>query len=124
MKIATLSGIVILCSLPFFSCKKDDVNSPASFPKQVTISYKVTSSTTNSLTSISFTNETGGLSTVTSPTLPFTKTLTKTVTKYEIVTVGYGTNPAKDVRLEILVNNQSVKSQDNNAVYAAMSYTF
>lgn len=106
------------------SCNKPDSGTNDSYPRQVNITYRVSSTTTNSLVSITYDNETGGLSSADNPALPFSKTITKTVDKYDIITLGYFVNPAQTVKLEIVVNNQVVKSQVYTVANAAMSYTF
>lgn len=121
IKTSLFIGFIILLAA---SCKKSDSNTDNTYPKQVSITYRVSSATTNSLVSITYDNETGGQTTVTNRSLPFTKTITKTVNKYNIITLGYFVNPAQTIKLEILVNNQVVKSQDYNVPNASMSYTF
>lgn len=106
------------------SCKKSGSDVDNTYPKQVSITYRVSSTTTNNLVSIIYDNETGGQTTVDNPALPFTKTITKTVNKYDIITFGYFVNPAQNVKLEVLVNNQVVKSQEYVSPNSAMSYTF
>lgn len=120
-KTALFIGLIILFAA---SCKKSDSNTDNIYPKQVSITYRVSSTTTNSLVSISFDNETGGVTTVDNPALPFTKTIIKSVNKYNIITLGYFVNPAQKVKLEILVNNQVVKSQAYTSPNSGMSYTF
>jgi len=106
------------------SCKKSGSDTGNTYPKQVNITYRVSSTATNSLVSITYDNETGGQATVNNPSLPFTKTITKTVNKNNIITLGYFVNPAQTVKLEILVNNEVVKSQTYSNPNSAMSYTF
>lgn len=115
------TGLILLLAA---SCKKADSNVGNTYPKQVNITYRVSSTTTNSLVFITYDNETGGKTTVDNPTLPITKTITKTVNKNDVVTVGYFVNPAQTVKLEILVNNQVVKSEVHNVPNAATGYTF
>ncbi|MBS1751436.1 MAG: hypothetical protein JST63_16160, partial [Bacteroidetes bacterium] len=86
---------IALFYLVMLSCKKSDSGTDNTYPKQVDITYRVSSTTTNNLVSITYDNETGGQTTVNTPTLPFTKTITKTVTKNNIVTLGYFVNPAQ-----------------------------
>ncbi len=114
-------GLMILF---FTSCKKSDSGADNAYPKQVNLTYRVSSTTTNSLVSITYDNETGGQTSVDNPALPFTKTFSKTVNNYSIITLGYFVNPAQTVKLEILVNNQVVKSQVYTSPNSAMSYTF
>ncbi|WP_367915881.1 hypothetical protein [Leadbetterella sp. DM7] len=106
------------------SCRKSDSDTGNTYPKQVSITYRVSSTTTNNLVSITYDNETGGQTTANNPALPFTKTITKTVNKNNIITVGYFVNPAQTVKLEVLVDNEVVKSQVYTNPNAAMSYTF
>ncbi|OJW34608.1 MAG: hypothetical protein BGO54_07705 [Sphingobacteriales bacterium 46-32] len=124
MKSVKASLFIGLLLLFFASCSRSDSDTNESYPKQVNITYRVSSTTTNKLVSITYDNETGGLSSVDNPALPFTKTITKTVDKYDIITLGYFVNPAQTVKLEILVDNQVVKSQVYTVSNAAMSYTF
>ncbi len=106
------------------SCKKSSTGENSTYPKAVTITYKVSSTTANSLVLITYDNESGGQTTVDNPSLPFSKSISKTVNKYNIITLGYFVNPAQTVKLEILVNNQVVKSQSYTSPNSAMSYTF
>jgi len=124
MKLIKTSLFIGLITLLAASCKKTDSNTDTTYPKQVDITYRVSSTTTNSLVSITYDNETGGQTTANNPALPFTKTITKTVNKYDIITLGYFVNPAQTVKLEILANNQVVKSQVYTSPNSAMSYTF
>ncbi|HRF24589.1 MAG TPA: hypothetical protein PLR98_10515 [Chitinophagaceae bacterium] len=120
-KTSLFVGLVILFTA---SCKKSGSDTGNTYPKQVNITYRVSSTATNSLVSITYDNETGGQTTVNNPSLPFTKTITKTVNKNNIITLGYFVNPAQTVKLEILVNNEVVKSQLYSNPNSAMSYTF
>lgn len=124
MKQLSTSLFIALIILFAASCKKADSDTDNTYPKQVSITYRVSSTTTNNLVSITYDNETGGQTTVNNPALPFTKTITKTVNKNNIITLGYFVNPAQTVKLEILVNNQVVKSQSYSNPNSAMSYTF
>ncbi|MBX2925697.1 MAG: hypothetical protein KF746_26105 [Chitinophagaceae bacterium] len=124
MKLLKTSLFVGLLTLLFISCKKSDADTGNSYPKQVNITYRISSTTTNSLVSITYDNETGEQTSTDNSALPFTKTITKTVNKYNIITLGYFVNPAQTVKLEILVNNQVVKSEVYTSPNSAMSYTF
>lgn len=124
MKLFKTSLFIGLIVLLVVSCKKSDSGTDSTYPKQVNITYRVSSTTTNSLVSITYDNETGGQTTASNPTLTFTTTITKTVNKNDIVTLGYFVNPAQVVKLEILVNNVVVKSQEYTSPNSAMSYAF
>lgn len=121
LKHIVLAGMLLLFAV---SCKKSDSGSGTTYPRQVSITYRVSSTTTNSLLLITHENETGGLNTVNNPALPYTKTVTRTVNKYTITTLGFAVNPAKTVKMEILVDNQVVKSQESTSPNDAMSFTF
>lgn len=121
LKTSLFIGVLILIVV---SCKKSNSDIDRSYPKQVSITYRVTSITTNNLASITYDNESGGQTTANNPTLPFTKIITKTVNKYNNITLGYFVNPAQTVKLEILVNDQVVKSQVYTNPNSSMSYTF
>jgi len=124
MKLIKASLFIALMLLFASSCKKSGTVDADTYPKQVSITYRVSSTTTSSLVSITYDNETGGQSTADNPALPFVKTITKTVNKYSIITLGYFVNPAQTVKLEIVVNNEVVKSQFYTNPNSAMSYTF
>lgn len=125
MKKSTFSFAIVFIVILFAACKKNDsAGSNSSFPKQVSITYRVTSTAQDSLNLITYSNETGGNSTVNNPRLPFTKTISKTVNKYEIISLGYFVNPAKVVKMEVLIDDQIVKSQETNLSNSALSYTF
>lgn len=125
MKLLQTSLLIGLIMFLATSCKKSDYDTGnSSYPKQVNITYRVSSTTIDSLVSIMYDNESGGQTSADNPKLPFTKTITKMVNKYNIITLGYFVNPAQTVKLEILVNNQVVKSQVYTSPNSAMSYTF
>jgi len=104
------------------SCSKEDDNSSSSYPKQVSITYAVSSTTTASAAIVSYKNETGVDVNVTNPALPYTKTFTRTVNKNDVLSLGYGTNTNQTVKLEIFVNNLSVKSQTFTSTSGAITY--
>ena len=121
LKTSLFIGFIMLLAV---SCKKSDSDTDTAYPKQVNITYRASSTTIDSLVSITFDNETGGLTSVDNPELPFTKTITRTVDKYTIIALGYFVNPAQTVKMEILVNNEVVKSQTYTSPNSSMSYTF
>lgn len=121
LKTHLLLGLIIILAV---SCEERDSGIDNAYPKEVSIAYRVSSTATNSLLSITYDNETGGQTIANNPTLPFTKTFTKTVNKNSIITLGYFVNPAQTVKLEILVNNQIVKSQEFTSPNSSMSFTF
>lgn len=117
--------VMLLISVSFilFSCNNDE--NETNYPKEVQITYKVTSINTTTAQAISYKNETGGMTTLTNVALPFSKTITRTVNKNDDASIGYGTtNTSASVKLEILVDNTMVKSQVFNAGTGAMVYLF
>ncbi|MGV7106987.1 hypothetical protein [Flavobacterium sp. U410] len=117
--------LISIFSMLLFSCSSDSSSSGGnSYPKQVSITYKVTSTSTNNASIIQYRNETGGVTDVTNPSLPYTKTITRTVNQSDIATLGCGTNLTQTVKLEILVDNTVVKSEENTTTSSAIVYAF
>ena len=117
--------LTVLLAIFSNSCRSDsndDNPSGSTYPKQVSITYKVTSTTTSSATIVQYRNETGGSTDVPTPSLPFTKTFNRTVTKGDVITLAYGTNANQSVKLEILINNASVKSLEFTSTSGALVY--
>lgn len=115
-----VSFFLINCS----SDSNDDGGSSNTYPKQVTITYKVIGINTSTATLVTYKNETGGITNVENVSLPYTKTITRTVNKNDDASLGYGTNTTTSVRLEISVNNTVQKSQDFNSTSGALVYLF
>ena len=117
--------VAIFASLTIISCNRDNDDSGSnSYPKQVSVVYKVTSTTATAATLLQYKNETGGNTDVPNATLPYTKTFSRTVNKNDILSLAYGTNTSQTVKLEILVNNVSVKTQTFNSTAGAIVYSF
>lgn len=125
MKIFKILIVLTFFSFLLSSCSSDsDSSSNNTYPKQVTITYKVTSTSTNNASLIQYSNETGGSTDVTNPQLPYTKTITRTVNQSDIATLGCGTNAIQTIKLEILVDDVIVKSQENTSTSSAIVYIF
>jgi hypothetical protein len=110
------------------SCKKDD-SSSSSYPKTVTIEYKVTNITGVNAVDVNYTNETGAVATFNAIALPWSKKITRTVnvndaTLLQITTDNTASN--KKVKTEIYINDQLVKSQtpEGNFIYDQLIYIF
>lgn len=117
--------VMLLISVSFIlsSCNNDE--NETKYPKEVQITYKVTSTNTTTAQAISYKNETEGMTTLTNVALPFSKTITRTVNKNDDASIGYSsTNTSASVKLEILVDNTQVKSQVFNAGTGAIIYLF
>ncbi len=117
--------VAIFASLTIISCNRDNDDSGSnSYPKQVSVVYKVTSTTATAATLVQYKNETGANTDVPNAALPYTKTFNRTVNKNDVLSLGYGTNTSQTVKLEILVNNVSVKTQTFTSTAGAITYTF
>lgn len=117
---------ISIFSILLISCSSDSDSSSGgnTYPRQVSITYKVTSTTTNSAFLVQYKNETGGNTDVPNPSLPYTKTITRTINQGDVLTLGCGTNTSQTVKLEILVDNIVVKSQENTTTSSAIVYSF
>ena len=134
---------VIVC-MGAISCNKDDdkgsgtnptpTPNPSAYPKNVSIEYRasVASGSVAKATSITFTNETGGESTVNDVPMPFSKKIDRNV-KYldkaaiAIMQNNSATPGAFSIKLEILVDGQVVKTEthsDNSHLNAAIVHFF
>ncbi len=117
-RLAFLILAILALQSSFTSCKKDDDNStpstpaPAAYPKTVTIEYNLVSeSGVDTVSSIAYTNETAGTSSVTNIKLPYSKKLTRTVNRYDNVGFGFTTYGVGTLRVKILVDGKVVKEQ-------------
>lgn len=125
-KISILFAITAFALL-VTSCRKDDDKNDVptnSYPKQVNITYLVSSTNASSLQLVSYKNETGGVTNIADVAMPFSKTITRTVNKSDDVNVGFSDAISTNVKLEILVNNVSVKTPQNFTGTGAMVYLF
>lgn len=124
LSVILLTGILTIFSTACRSDSNDDNSGGNKYPKNVSITYKVTSTTTNTAVLIQYKNETGGNTEVPNPALPFTKTISRTVNNGDVITLAYGTNAIQTVKMEILVDNSTVKTQEFSATAGAIVYQF
>ncbi|MBO9561764.1 MAG: hypothetical protein J7621_03285 [Niastella sp.] len=121
---------LLLSATLLFSCKKDKDNNdtPSSFPKEVNIEYKVTATAGNlTKADVTYTNETGGISSVDNSALPFSKKLKKTVNKYEVLAISTTSSLPGGLKAEILIDNKVVKTETytgNTIVHGIFTYQF
>jgi hypothetical protein len=98
------------------SCSKDDDGPeppPSSYPKNVSVEYRVTSTSGLATAgSIMYTNATGGSTTVSNSALPFSKKVDFTVNRYDNVALSVTHPSSGALKLDILVDNVVVKSQE------------
>ena len=106
-----------------FSCSKDDNNE--SYPKSVEVEYKVSSTTGNfnSIDNITYTNASGGDTTVEDIPLPFSIKFNKTVNRHEYVSIlashiEFDTdgNPVPiGFKLDLLIDGVVVETENFNS---------
>ncbi len=96
------------------SCGKDNDDPPASsYPKKVSVEYRVSSSSgITTASEVVYRNEAGSLSGLSNVSLPFSKKLSLTVNQYDNVSISVNHSGGGTVKLEILVDNVLVKSQE------------
>lgn len=110
------SVIVSVFAMGLFACKKSDsgggtTNPPtATYPKQVTIEYRVTGTGVGS-GSGAYTNESGGNSSYSFTSLPYSKIFTRTVKQYDNATILVNAVGTGNIKVDILVNSTVVKTQ-------------
>lgn len=124
-KTSIATFLAVVCTLFMVSCSSDDDNSGENgYPKEVAVTYKVTSAAAGTLTLVQYKNETGGSTDVANAALPYTKTFNRTVNKGDILGVAYGNSTSQTVKLEILVDNEVVKTQEFTSTSGAIIYQF
>lgn len=123
-----LAILILLGVTTSIGCKKDNTSSN-SYPKTVTIEYKVTNIAGVSTIDVNYGNETGAIATFNALTLPWSKRITRTINAndaafLQVTTDNSATN--KKVKTEIYVNDQLVKSQtpEGNFIYDQLIYVF
>lgn len=122
-KFFQLVMLFIGVSFILFSCNNDE--NETKYPKEVQITYKVTSTNTTTAQAISYKNETGGMTTLTNVALPFSKTITRTVNKNDDASIGYSTTTElSNVTLEIQVDNSIKNTKNFISVSGGIVYLF
>lgn len=115
-----LMAIVLLGT----ACKKDK---KSGFPRTVTIEYKVSSNSGLNTADITYTNETGGLTDADNASLPFSRTITKTLNNAQAIGLNGGKSVPGHLKLEIVVDGKTVVSQDftqSPVISAIVQHTF
>lgn len=109
----------------FIACSKDsNVPGGSSYPKQVTIEYKATSSTgITDFKYIHYTNETDGISEVENGKLPFSKKITLTVNEDTSLELGVSLfdGTSGSLTVEILVDGKLVGTKTNTSAGGTVS---
>ena len=98
------------------SCKKGTDTPGGGYPKEVTIEYKLTTvkGSLSTAEMVGYTNESDGRTTLTNVSLPFSKTIKRTVKFGDMPTLSVfhtNTGGACSVKMEILVNGKVAKTQ-------------
>ena len=112
------TSILLVASVLFMSasCSKDDDDQdppPSSYPKTVSVEYKITSpSGLTTAGSITYKNETGGLTTISNTSLPFSKKMNITVNRYDNLSLSVTHTVSGNMKLEILIDNVSKVAQE------------
>lgn len=119
---------LLLSATLLFSCKKSKDDDKSSYPKEVTIEYRVTTTTSGlNAADVTYTNETGGMSDIDLAALPFSKKITKTVNQYEVIGISTSVGKGGNLKAEILVNDKVVKTETftgTSFVSGIFSYQF
>lgn len=121
-----LLSVLLLFTISLAACSKgdDDNSSPNSYPKEVSVTYRVSSPSATMLSSSHYTNETGGIDQATNFTLPFSKGVSMTVNSGKGLYLSYFDPNGPNVKLEILVDNAVVKTQTFTGNSGAIDYYF
>ncbi|HEY9177375.1 MAG TPA: hypothetical protein VIN07_06770 [Flavipsychrobacter sp.] len=119
-------GALLLFTAFFTGCGKanDNSTSPNTYPKQVSVTYRVSSQSETTLNSTHYTNETGGLNQVQNFELPFSKSVSMSVNSGDDLYLSYSDPDGPNVKLEILVDNTVVKTQTFTGNSGAIDYYF
>lgn len=113
------------------SCKKDKNDDPGTgggYPKEVNIEYKLTTTTSGlNAADVDYTNETGGSTSNDVATVPFSVKFKKNVKLYEVIVFSAFSMKPGNLKLEILVNGNVVKTETFNGtsyVSGQVAYQF
>ncbi|SDM39173.1 hypothetical protein [Siphonobacter aquaeclarae] len=114
------------------SCKKGADTPDGGYPKEVTIEYKLTTvkGSLSTAEMVGYTNESDGRTTLTNVSLPFSKTIKRTVKFGDMPTLSVfhtNTGGACSIKMEILVNGKVAKTQTEETtdhLNGAMVYPF
>jgi hypothetical protein len=111
--------VLLLAAGLFVSCSKDKNDDPTppggGYPKEVTVTYKVTKVSGNmTQCRIDWFNESGGLTVEQNAIFPVTRTFKRTVNQYEYVGITAVTGGPGSIKIEVLVDNVVVDSKTNS----------
>ncbi|MCX2481063.1 hypothetical protein OQY15_18305 [Pedobacter sp. MC2016-15] len=96
------------------SCGKDDDNNPEtgnSYPRDVNVEYRVTTTSGLKNGDVIYTNETGGNAIVDNVTLPYSVKFKKNVKQFDNLAINFSAMTSGDAKAEILVNDKVVETK-------------
>lgn len=107
--------VLVLTAFSFIACKKSDNSSP-SFPKNVSVEYKVSGTGFSKVEILRYTNATGGTTSLSETSLPFSVSFNRTVNGGDdLVLSVLHNNPSStaplSAKLEIYVDGRLVKTE-------------
>lgn len=123
-KLFSVLPLFITISLAACSKGDDDNSPPNTYPKEVSVMYRVSSPSAIMLNSSHYTNETGGIAQAKNFELPFSKSVSMTVNNGKGLYLSYFDPNGPNVKLEILVDNAVVKTQTFTGNSGAIDYYF
>jgi hypothetical protein len=115
-----LSTITVLAILFLNACNKSNDPNPTgsipTYPKNVLVEYRVSGTGVSKITSLSYTNATGGTTNLTDISIPFSVSFNRTVNTADNLGLSFIHNNSAvgnqfDVKLEIYVDNKLVKTE-------------
>jgi Mycobacterium membrane protein len=109
-------------------CSKDDAGNGNTYPKTVSVEYKLipTAGITNAST-IVYTNETGGNSSLSNTALPFSAKFSRSVNRSTGIAVGVTASGNGSIRCEIIVDGKVIVSETytgNSVITGSSAYVF
>lgn len=113
---AMAAVVASLALLTACSSSDDNTSSPgggsetATYPRTVTIEYRVTSPTLKEA-DIIFTNETGGMDNLQKQQLPFSKTFTRSVKQFDDASVSPTSTEGGTLEATVLVDGKEVEKK-------------
>lgn len=106
--------VLVLVTLLFNACKSDDPK--PSYPKNISVTYKVSGTGLSKVESLRYTNATGGSTSLVDSTIPFSVSFNRTITAGNdlVISVSHSNSAAATpvkLTLEIYVDNVLVKTE-------------
>ena len=117
-----LAYLLLSCAaLATTSCSKENENSPTIGPKDYKVEYRVSSTSDPVSDYVSYTNATGGTTTLNNVALPATYSFTRNMKRGDSSTILAsipGGTAASNITVSILLDGQEVKKETGNGVGA------